>query len=116
MSRPAGRPPDWKPVELEWVSPDAGGRAVPPTGPLYLPTARYPDDPVADQFSVGIRFAVGAAANGIHPAELAITVPDNQPDKVARLVPGASLVIHEGRREVARVSVVTADRLQSATT
>lgn len=110
MSQSGNGQPHWLPVELAWVPVAAGGRRTgPPTGPLYLPTARYADDPLGEVFSVGVRFRPEDVAAGQHPAELAVMFPDNLPDKVARLVPGARLVLHEGHRAVADVCVTMAN-------
>ena len=43
-------------LQLRWLTPEEGGRkSGPPPGPVYVPTARFAEDPIDRQFSVGLR-------------------------------------------------------------
>jgi hypothetical protein len=91
-------------VRLRWVAPQEGGRKTPlqPSGPPYFPTAYFRGDSVDDLFSVVLRFKGG----NTQTAELRLLVPENDPEVVARLVPGTELHITEGARTVAECQVV----------
>jgi hypothetical protein len=91
-------------VRLHWLAPHEGGRKSPlqASGPPYAPTAYFRGDSVADLFSVVLRFTRG----NTETAEMRLLAPENLPEIVARLTPGAELRITEGARTVAECQVV----------
>jgi hypothetical protein len=93
-------------AEVRWRTPAEGGRSLPPSGPVYSTVAQLTDYP--EYFSVVLRF-VGAKApsrTASQQCELTLLAPDRLPDVVAKLVPGAHLLLREGRRIVAECTVV----------
>jgi len=97
------------PVWLEWIPPASGGRRAPPPGPIYAPTARFEDEPLSEMFSVVFKrldepIGDGLAANWT----MSILVPENLPNKVARVASGVTLIVHEGRQAVAKCVVMAA--------
>lgn len=92
-------------VHLRWTSAEEGGRRTGlPAGPEYRPTAHFEGEPLLE-FSVGIEFPEHSARRDM-TAGLRLLFPDNLPDVIQRLVPGARLEVMEGRRLVARAEVV----------
>lgn len=114
MSPSGGPPVHWHPVKIGWLPPQLGGRPAPPPGPNYAPTARLEDEPLSEAFSVMFRLRPGGSAES-QPADMALLFPENFGDKIARLTPGACLVVLEGRREVAHATVVGQGQLVLAT-
>jgi hypothetical protein len=94
-------------VQLRWLSPAEGGRTTPPTGPAYATTAHFAEETAAQLFSVVLRLGGGPGPDrvGTGEAELTLLAPDNLPDVVRRLTPGAELRITEGPRPVAECRV-----------
>jgi hypothetical protein len=92
-------------VRLRWLAPQEGGRTSPlqPSGAPYAATACFRGDPIADLFSVVLRFTGGSTRT----AELRLLAPENLPEIAARLSPGTELRITEGARTVAECQVVS---------
>ena len=104
--------PEWMVGELAWYPEAEGGRAAPPPGPTYATTARLADDPLEDAFSVYFRFRPQTGSNGTggpphQPVEFALLFPENFPDQLRRMTPGARLIVHEGRQAVAECRVLS---------
>jgi hypothetical protein len=90
-------------LQLRWLTPEEGGRkSGPPPGPVYVPTARFADDPIDHQFSIGLRRLDNSTdSKEWKDTELMLLSPESNPDAVKRLTSGSVLKIHEGRRVVA---------------
>jgi hypothetical protein len=96
-------------VALRWLGPDEGGRAAPPIGPLYRPTAHFAQESLNESFSVVLELsATGAnATNRSQQVGLRLLVPENLPEILQKLVPGQQLIITEGSRVVAIGNVLS---------
>ena len=93
-------------IQLRWVPADKGGRTDLPHGPVYATIAHFEGEPLPGCFSVLIEFPEHSARRDM-AAGLRLLAPDNLPDVVRRLVPGARLAITEGARLVATAEVVS---------
>jgi hypothetical protein len=95
-------------VDVAWTPESAGGRSSPPDGPNYATVVRFDDEPLSEAFSVMMQRVdqVGMNGSGHWIADLRLLFPENFEDKLARLQPGSTLVIHEGRRVVGRCEIL----------
>ena len=96
-------------LQLRWLTPEEGGRkSGPPPGPIYVPTARFAEDPIDRQFSVGLRRLDSSTdSKEWKDTELMFLFPESNPDAVKRLASGSTLKIHEGRQVVAEGKVLS---------
>lgn len=94
-------------ARLRWLHPNEGGRAAPPRGSVYAPTAHFVD--ASDHFSVVLRSLSGGP--GIlgeqEDVELHLLAPENLPEVAARIVPHARLHIMEGAKTVAECELLS---------
>jgi hypothetical protein len=101
-------------LQLRWLTPEEGGRkSGPPPGPIYAPTARFAEDPIDRQFSIGLRRLDSSTdAKEWKDTELMFLFPESNPDAVKRLTSGSILKIHEGGRVVAEGQVLSVQMLE----
>jgi hypothetical protein len=90
------------PSTVYWLPSYSGGRAQPPTGPVYSATTRFAEDPLDKQFSIVLRFVPSGATNGANAqdADLQLLFPDQFSDVDTEFRSGRQLLIHEGKRVV----------------
>src|SRR5438034_8831050 len=101
-------------LQLRWLTPEEGGRkSGPPPGPMYVPTARFAEDPIDRQFSISLR-RLDNTTDGKEwrDTELMFVFPESNSDAVKRLVSGSVLKIHEGQRIVAEGQVMSVQMLE----
>ena len=84
-----------------------------PSGPMYVPTARFAEDPIDRQFSISLR-RLDNTTDGKEwrDTELMFVFPESNSDAVKRLVSGSVLKIHEGQRIVAEGQVMSVQMLE----
>lgn len=94
-------------VRVHWKTAAEGGRPEPPPGPTYASIARLPQN--GENFSVFLRFpeVIPADHRWDHAAELSMLAADLLPDIAASILPGARLILQEGRRAVAECEVLS---------
>jgi hypothetical protein len=97
-------------VQVQWLSPHVGGRAVPPAGPVYAATARIADDDVDKQFSFALRVSLGQGQDdqSVQEADLRLANPDFTTELAPRLQPGRQLLLQEGKRIVGLCKIMSA--------
>jgi hypothetical protein len=96
-------------LHLRWLPPAEGGRAAPPSGPVYAATARFAETSPVDMFSIVLRGTrAGSLGEGeVEDVELSLLAADLLPEVAAQLVAGKELWISEGARIVARATLVS---------
>ena len=101
-------------LQLRWLTPEEGGRkSGPPPGPIYVPTARFAEDPIDRQFSIGLRrLDKSTDSKEWKDTELMLLFPESNPDVVKRLTSGSVLHIYEGQKVVAEGQVLSVQMLE----
>jgi hypothetical protein len=88
-------------ANLQWLTPEEGGRPFPPKGPLYSSVGRFPNqkcDWTKDAWSLNIEFVDVPDSTLSHHVRVTF-LTDGAPDI---LQPNCSFELMEGRRLVAR--------------
>jgi hypothetical protein len=89
-------------VQMRWLAPQVGGRQMPPSGPVYAPTARLAEVAIDQEFSVAFRLLGTQRYNEqiLQEAEMRLANLDLMSELGPRLTVGRQLLIHEGKRVV----------------
>ncbi len=88
---------------LRWLTPDEGGRAAPPPGPIFAATARLQPPLEGGDLSVVLRYGADVAVGGgPGRVEIGFLVPELVRQ---RLAPGLQFSVMEGPRPVAECTV-----------
>lgn len=98
-----------KRANIEWISPEEGGRASPPTGPRYSAPVQFlnaadtwPD--VAWDLVVDMIACIGGPERWLADVHFRVEAAPQQ-----RLADGVEFQLYEGRRCVARGHVIAAE-------
>jgi hypothetical protein len=93
-------------ARITWLTPEEGGRRVPPSGPRYIAPARFEDQPPGAEganWSLVVDLVSRPPGSADWLAEVRYLV-DEAPHELLRL--GASFELYEGKKCVARGAII----------